>query len=174
MPSRRSVFGIVLALPGLLAGCGWTPLYANRATEPANADLRAIRVAPIPERVGQRLEIALRGSLNPDGIPTRQRYVLNTTLKVSLADLGIETQGLATRGEVDVVATVVLKRLETGKVLLTNTIRVSDSFDIGANGYANVVAQDDARTRSVEELRQEIIARLTMFMQRRHDPATGD
>ena len=30
----------------VLAGCGWAPLYANRETGPADADLRAIKVSP--------------------------------------------------------------------------------------------------------------------------------
>ena len=51
-----------------LSGCGWTPLYAE-SRGPASEELRAIRVDPIPERIGQRLEIALRNSLNPTGEP---------------------------------------------------------------------------------------------------------
>jgi LPS-assembly lipoprotein len=175
MLPRRTVIGFALVAAGVVSGCGWTPLYANRETGPGDVDLRAIRVAPITDRVGQRLELALRDSLNPSGVPTPQRYVLSTTLQTTLADLGIQSQGLASRGQVDVVATYTLKSIETGKMLLSNTVHVNDSFNIAANGYANVVAEDDARTRAVEELREEIIARLTMFMQRRRiDPASAD
>lgn len=171
MSLRRIAFALVLTVPGLCAGCGWTPLYADRTTTPASADLRAIKVAPITERIGQRLEMALRTSLNPNGIPTLPRYELKTTLAVARSDLGIQSQGLATRGQVDVIATYALIEIATKKALLTNTIHVSDSFDILANGYATVVTEDDARTRTVEELRGEIIARLTMFMQRQEDAA---
>jgi hypothetical protein len=62
----------------------------------------------------------------------------------------------------------VLSDITSNAELLRNTIHVADSFDILANEYATVVAEDDARTRAVEELRREIVARLTMFMQRRH------
>lgn len=167
MRLRRFAFVLALIAPGLSAGCGWTPLYADRATAPASVDLRAIKVDPITERIGQRLEMALRTSLNPSGIPTPPRYELKTTLAVSRSDLGIQSQGIATRGQVDVAATYVLIDIATKKSLLTNTLHVSDSFDILANGYATVVTEDDARTRTVEELRGEIVARLTMFMQRR-------
>ena len=51
-------------------GCGWTPLYADTETDAASQELRAIKVDPIPERIGQRLEMALRNSLNPTGEPT--------------------------------------------------------------------------------------------------------
>ena len=42
-----------------------------------------------------------------------------------------------------------------------------NSFDLEANEYTNVVAENDAGTRSVEELRRDIMTRLTLFMQRR-------
>src|SRR5579871_4138777 len=80
-----------LVLP--LSGCGWERLYADPATGPASADLRAIRVAPIAERIGQRLEMALRNALNPTGQPTPYRYTLATTLSYSLSNLGLQSQG---------------------------------------------------------------------------------
>ena len=43
----------------------------------------------------------------------------------------------------------------------------SESFDIVANEYASIVAEDDARTRAVEELRRDIVNRLTLFLQQR-------
>lgn len=171
MRLRRIALALALTAPGLAAGCGWTPMYADRATAPASVDLRSIKVDPISERIGQRLEMALRTSLNPNGIPTPARYELKTTLAVNRSDLGLQSQGLATRGQVDVTATYQLTEIATRKPLLTNTVHVSDSFDILANGYATVVTEDDARTRTVEELRGEIVARLTMFMQRQEAAA---
>jgi LPS-assembly lipoprotein len=165
--SRRPFLALLCGLPLLLAGCGWQPLYADPQTGPADADLRAIRVAPIPERIGQRLEIALRDALNPTGIPTPQRYVLHTTLTVTRADLGIQAQGLATLGQTDVYATFVLSEIKSGKELLTNTIHSANAFNIVPNGYATTVAQDDSDVRTVADLQREIVARLTLFMQRR-------
>lgn len=164
--TRRRVLGSALAGPLLLAGCGWTPLYADRQTTPADAELAAIKVGPIAERIGQRLELGLRESLDPSG-EVKKRYLLQTTLQTVRADLGVQSQGLGTRGKLDVTATFKLSDITSGAVLLTNTVHVADSFDIGANEYVTVVAEDDARVRSVEELRRDIVTRLTLFMQRR-------
>jgi LPS-assembly lipoprotein len=158
-----------LALP-LLAGCGWEPLYADPQTGPANADLRAINVLSIPERPGQMLEDGLRQSFNPDNIPTTTRYNLSVTLATVLQDMGIQSQGLGTRGEVQGTAVYRLIEAKTNKVLQTGAIHASDSFDIQANGYSTVVAQNDAKVRVVEEIRREMVARLTMFMQNK-EPA---
>jgi LPS-assembly lipoprotein len=148
-------------------GCGWEPLYGDIETDPASAELRAIKVDPIAERIGQRLAIALRNSLNPTGEPTTQRYQLSTTLTTYLSNLGIQSQGLATLGQIDAYATYKLVELKTGAVLLTNTVHVANSFDLNPNQYSTIVGEDDARNRSVAELDQEIVTRLTAFLQRR-------
>jgi LPS-assembly lipoprotein len=170
MIGRRSLLAALLAAPGILSGCGWEPLYADRETTAADADLRAIKVNPIPERVGQRLEMALRTSFNPTGEETKQRYSLSVVLTTALASLGVQSQGLGTRGIVQVYANYTLREIGTGGTLTTGSIHSADSFDIQANGYSTVVAQDDALTRSVEELCREIVARLILYLQRKAIP----
>ncbi|HYU12560.1 MAG TPA: LPS assembly lipoprotein LptE [Stellaceae bacterium] len=167
MPARRALVVLALGLVLALAGCGWTPLYADRATEPADEELRAIKVDPIPDRIGQRLAWALRESFNPTGVPTPQRYRLSTLLTTARADLGIQSTGLGSRGKFDANATFTLRDIKTGASLLAQLSHVSESFDIVANEYASIVAEDDARTRAVEELRRDIVARLTLFLQQR-------
>jgi LPS-assembly lipoprotein len=159
--------GLAAAAVQLVSGCGWAPLYADIKTEAASEELRAIKVDPIPERIGQRLEIALRNSLNPTGEPTPTRYRLNTTLVIVLGNLGIQSQGLATLGQLDAYATYRLIDLQTGGILLTNTVHVANSFDLNPNQYSTIVGEDDAGVRTVAELDQEIVSRLTLFMQRR-------
>jgi LPS-assembly lipoprotein len=165
MIARRRLFALSMALPMLVAGCGWEPLYGDRETQAAAASLRAIKVNPIPERVGQLLETGLRSSLNPAGDTTKPLYALMVTLQQSLYDSGIQSQGLGTRGEVHLTANYRLVELTTNKEVQTGFVHSSDTFDIQANGYSTVVAQNDAATRDVEEVRREIIARLTLYMQ---------
>jgi LPS-assembly lipoprotein len=172
MTGRRTFFGWALGMAlglglSVLGGCGWAPLYADPETGPADEELRAIRVAPISERIGQRLELALRESLNPTGEPTPQRYLLRTTLQTVRLDLGIQKQGFGTRGRIDAYGYFFLNDSKSGASLLSGSSHVSESFDILANEYSNVVAEDDARTRAVEEMRRDIVSRLTVFLQRR-------
>jgi LPS-assembly lipoprotein len=170
MPRRRALrlawLAIPLLLSSALSGCGWAPLYADPASGPADAALRAVRVAPIAERIGQKLELGLRESLNPSGESAKQRYLLRTTLIVQRTDLGILTQGAGTRGRLDVFADYILNDIVSGAQLTAGRSHVAESFDILANGYANVVAEDDARTRAIEELRRDLVERLTLFLQR--------
>ena len=167
MTTSRMLIALAAAAVGLLSGCGWSPLYADINTEAASEELRAIKVDPIAERIGQRLEIALRNSLNPTGEPTPPRYRLGTTIAIWLGNLGIQSQGLATLGQIDAYATFRLVDIQTGNVLLTNSVHVANSFDLNPNQYSTIVGEDDAGVRCVAELDQEIVTRLTLFMQRR-------
>ena len=168
MIARRSLLAVALAAAALgLSGCGWRPLYADRETGPGDAELRAIKVDPIPERIGQRLALALRESLNPDGVSAPQRYRLSILLTTARSDLGIQQTGLGSRGKLDATVTFWLRDIKTGTALLANSVHTSESFDILANNYASVVAEEDARIRAVEELRRDIVTRLTLFLQRR-------
>ena len=167
MPKRRLLLALPLGMVVALSGCGWAPLYADRESGPADENLRAIKVDPIPERIGQKLAWALRESFNPTGVSTPQRYRLRTLLTTARADLGIQSTGLGSRGKFDATATFTLIDIKTDAALMATTSHVSESFDILANEYASVVAEDDARTRSVEELRRDMVTRLTLFLQRR-------
>ncbi len=109
----------------------------------------------------------MRESLNPGGTPTPQRYALRVTLRTVRLDLGVLTQGIGTRGKLDVYANYVLNDIKTRTQIFAGASHVSESFDILANDYSNVVAEDDARARAVEELRGDIVAELTLFLQRR-------
>src|ERR1700722_11200016 len=111
------LFPICAALPAILTGCGWEPLYADQQTAAGSAELRAIKVNPITERIGQNLETGLRESLNPGHVPTKSLYLLKVTLSQSLQDLGIQSQGLGTRGEVHIQANYSLVEISTGKIL---------------------------------------------------------
>jgi LPS-assembly lipoprotein len=166
MSERRALLAVAAALA--LSGCGWQRLYADPEAGPASDDLRAIQVDPISAgRIGQRLEIALRDSLNPTGEPTAARYRLRTSLLTSLSSLGIESQGLGTLGKFDVTVTYYLSDIQSGNNLLTNTVHVFNTFDLNPNQYSTIVGEDDAAVRCAAELDQEIVTRLTLYMQRR-------
>ncbi len=167
MAAGRAVLALVLSLASPLSGCGWERLYADPETGPASAELRAIKVLPISERIGQRLEMALRNSLNPTGEPTPTRYVLSTTLVYSLSNLGLQSQGTSTLGQIDLHSTSNLTDIKTGQNLLQISLHEQNSFELNPNQYSTIVGEDDAKVRTIAELNQEIVRRLNLFMQER-------
>jgi LPS-assembly lipoprotein len=156
-----------------LTGCGWAPLYADRAAGPADRELAAIKVAPIPERIGQNLALGLRQRLNPTGEPVPARYLLRTVLQTSQLDLGIIQFGLGSRARFDVTANFTLIEIATGASLFSASSHSAESFDILVNYYANIVAEEDARLRAIEDIGRDMITKLTVFLQRRAAPAAS-
>jgi hypothetical protein len=164
---------LMAALSATASGCGWQRLYADPQSRAASADLRTIKVLPIPERMGQRMALALREALNPTGEPTPVRYTLRTALLFSLSSLGIQTQGTATLGKIDATATCFLVDNASGQNLTTFTSHDQNSFILNPNQYSTAVAEDDAQRRTAAELSQEIMLQLSLFMDRYagHRPA---
>ncbi len=166
--TRRALLSTAIAVfLAPLAGCGWAPLYADRAAGPADKDLAAIKVAPIPERIGQTLALELRQWLNPNGDPVPSRYVLRTLLQTTRFDLGILSIGTGTRARFDAVATFTLIDLATGSQLFTASTHTGESFDILSNYYSDVVAEQSVRERAAKEISRNIVTQLTAFLQRR-------
>jgi LPS-assembly lipoprotein len=149
-----------------LTGCGWAPLYANRAAGPADKELAAIKVAPIPERIGQTLALELRQWLNPNGEPVPSRYLLRTLLQTTRFDLGILSIGVGTRARFDAVANFTLIDIATGVPLFAATTHTGESFDILSNYYSDVVAEEAVRQRAAKEISRDIVTQLTAFLQR--------
>ena len=154
---------LLVMLP--LAACGFHPLYAESrrvADEPA---LAAIKVMPIADRIGQQLELSLREQLNPRGLSLEPRYQLGVTLAVSRVDLGIQRDATATRGQVNVTATIVLADAKTAKVLYRAAAHSLSTFNVVNDAFAAQVAQDDSDSRTVRDLADEIRTRVAIFLQ---------
>lgn len=163
--ARRALLLAALALAPALAGCGFRPLYAERAAamDPA---LAAVRVEPISDRIGQQLEITLRDGFNPTGVGTSAQYSLRVTLTTYRREIGIRTDGTASRVQFDVYANYTLTRLADAVVLLTATTRSTNGVDITNNEYATVVAEDSSRERAVREIGTEIQTRVAVALKR--------
>ena len=154
---------LLLMLP--LAACGFHPLYAESrrvADEPA---LAAIKVLPIADRMGQQLELSLREQFNPRGLSLEPRYQLSVTLSVYRADLGIQRDATATRGQVNVTAIIVLSEAKTAKVVYRGSAHSLSAFNVVDDAYAAQVAQDDSDSRTVRDLADEIRTRVAIFLQ---------
>jgi LPS-assembly lipoprotein len=161
-PARRALF--LLPLFAILAGCGFHPLYAPRGPNDWDPDLAAIDVARITDRQGQILALALRENLNPGGVSAAKRWSLQTALRVTRADLGIQRNATATTSEITVSATFTVFDIKTGApVYSTSSIAVGD-FDHVQDAYATQVAADAARDRALREVADDITFRLAIFV----------
>ncbi len=162
----EAVRRVALLLVGLaaLAGCGFHPLYSEKSRTADEPFLAAIKVAPIPNRVGQMLEFALRDELNPRGLAVPPRYVLNVTLVVYSADQGLQRDATATSGLVNITAYFSLTETKTNKNIYASRTASTAAFDVTNDSFSAVVAGEDATARNVLDISHEIRVRLALFL----------
>jgi LPS-assembly lipoprotein len=162
--SRRSLLALGL-LP--LAACGFHPLYSEAVQREENPQLAGIIVEPIPDRYGQQLELALREALNPEGLNVKPLYRLVVGVQVQRIDLGIQRDATSTRGRVEAYATLTLVDVKTHRRIYASRTQSTSAFNVLQDAYAAEVAEEDARTRTVQDLTDQIRLRLALFLRDR-------
>ena len=164
--------GLLLAAALLLAGCGFHPLYAHHGKSGFDADLASIKVNTISDRQGQLLAIALRDGLNPTGVRVDTRYTLDVQLKSIRQDVALRSDGTASRSEIAMTATFVLKDARANTSVLQGTTHSVSSYDVLTDNYATVVASQNAEQRTVQEVGDDILVRLQLYMSKHRSAPT--
>lgn len=164
-PGRAAAaLALALTVAGL-PGCGFQPLYGGR-DEPNGAvtkEMSEILVMPIADRTGQKMHNMLRDNLNPLGQPAEPQYGLNVTLKETTEDLGIRKDATATRANLTMEANYSLFSYQDKSTLFRGRSTSTNSYDILDSQYATQVAEDDARTRALQQLSEEMKIRLAIY-----------
>ncbi len=159
--SRRGILAALAAAP--LAGCGFHPLYGGHTAGEYDPRLATIKVAPIQDREGQLLELALREKLNPRGVALPTRYILSVDLALNRADLGIQRNATSTRSEINATASYTLKG---DGINISGSSRTVSAFNLQDDAWAATVAENDARERAIEDLADAIYMQLSLWSQR--------
>lgn len=162
---RNALRLILLCLLLPLAGCGFQPLYGSKAEGGSGAAvaLNQVAIANIPNRDGQVLRNLLTDRLYQNGKPTEPLYRLAVELRQSETALGIRRDATASRTRLDTLAHYVLRRVSDDKVLIDSNAETSVSFNQLVAQYATVTARDDARSRALHELSEQIVTRLALY-----------
>jgi LPS-assembly lipoprotein len=162
---RRRLF--VFATLAALAGCGFQPMYAERATGSVNDDLQAVRIAPLPQRSGQILHNYLRDDINPYGQPATPAYELRIGLAETTDDSGIRRDETASREIITMRAAFELVDLRADAVVFQGQARTSTAYNILDDRFASIISADDARDRALRELSADIKLRLAAYFSAR-------
>lgn len=161
-----------LSLTLALAACGFHPLYGDYKSSVPEADFASVYIAPISDRSGQQLRNFLIQRLNFSGQPARPLYTLTITLSLQGSGLALARDNTTTRASLTGTAHYTITDTATGKVIERGTSRATDSYDVLVSDYATLSARDDANTRVLRELSDDIQTRLAVFLNRK-SPAAG-
>lgn len=157
----------------LLAGCGFRPMDASEPGPAAQADPAGIiaadevRVARIPDRLGQLVHNALTARLNPNGPPDEPAYELSVKVRETIRETGFRLDETATRANLELDARYELLDLETGARLIHGRMNSINSANILDEPYATVVVERDARERGAEDLAEKIARDIASWLRTR-------
>jgi len=152
-----------LALIGLLAACGFHPLYGRPASDADVApQLAQIFIEPIADRIGQVLHNQLRDRLTPRGVPREARYRLNVALDFARSPVALQKDQSVTRVNLTVRANYVLSDAQSGSTVSSGTTRSVAAFNVVRSDFATLSAERDAERRAVRDLGDEISTRLAV------------
>jgi LPS-assembly lipoprotein len=162
---RKGLVALALVGAGLaLAGCGFTPLYADRGVV---TNLAAIDVVAPQGRTGFLLRQHLDDAFAKNrGGPAK--YSMRLALSEARYPRGIRTDNVATRYEYVLTADYTLANLPAGDVAKTGRVRVELTYDSADQPYASIAAQQDAQDRAAEEAARRIQLELAAWL------ATGE
>lgn len=189
-PATRRGFLRAAALTGagLLAACGFRPLYGQSSTTAGSttsaggtvdAHLAAIRVkAPVWERsaspydaagsakydarTAQVLHNALRNALNPYGQPGNPAYELSMELSEKSNATLASDNGDIDRHDLVLKSHFRLGDIE-GRELLLQDLWVTSSYATVREPYLDIVSRNDARERAAKQMAEMLKLRLSAY-----------
>ncbi len=168
--SRRAL--LMLAGPGIAAGCGFQPVYmptASGQAGPAQRELSAINVSLIPDRPGQLLRQDLQERLASDRGDTPLRYDLAVSFSISGEGIAIESDNTATRVRLIGNAHWTLKARDSVQTQISSgSARAMDDFNVLNQQYfAADIDNEQVQRRLASALADQIAIQLGIFFRRR-------
>jgi LPS-assembly lipoprotein len=149
-----------LALAGGLSGC-FQPLYSEAAHPGLVADVRAIEVAPIQDRIGHYLADNLTSDLNGTGQMPPPKYRLTVTVSLGTVTPTVNSLiNVATSATVKGEAKFTLNKIDGGEEVLSGKAVAAAAYDRSQQRYNDLRAERDAEIRLARALSSEISLRV--------------
>jgi LPS-assembly lipoprotein len=152
-----------------LSACGFQPVYGTHQTEDGVSvadDLNNIAIGNIPDKNGQTLRNALIDRMYGSGRPAQPAYTLNVKIHSAEEDLGILADATTTRALMNMYADYTLTDAQ-GKVVLTGAAHSVAGFDLLNQMYDTVASRQDANDRTLHEVSEQIVNRLSLYFSER-------
>ena len=143
----------------LFNNCGYTPVYSKKNNE----DLIAISVKNIKNRPGQILRNSLMNKINPENKRVISKYRLTIEISESQNNLAYRQDMSATRTDLEIDAKYILTNIKNGNILIDSSTKSISSFDVVESVYATIVAEKDAREKSLQDISDQIYTTLIIF-----------
>ena len=149
----------------MFSSCGYEPIYSKNIN--TNKELLSISIKNIKNRPGQILRNTLLNQLNPERERVIIKYRLIIKISESRTDLGYRRDMSATRADLEVIAKYFLKNAKNDEIILKEDVKSISSFDVVESVYATLVAEKDAREKSLKIISDNIYTNLVIFFKKK-------
>jgi len=162
--SRLLLIGLVTFSMLSLSACGYRPLYGKASLNPATeANLAAIEIAPLYERIGQMLHTELGRKLYPRGQARAATHTLRVKISEGTSHLAVAKNTTATRANYRLVANYSLVRKSDGREVISKSLFSTVSYNILSSDYANSIAAKNAQERAVNDVSEQLARRMAVY-----------
>ncbi|HET6522610.1 MAG TPA: LPS assembly lipoprotein LptE [Geminicoccaceae bacterium] len=178
-PRRRALLlALLLTAAAGLGGCGCRPIYGRDpemaaagapGDRPVRAEMAAVRVVGLNDRLGQALYNDLLDELNPAGIEVSPRYDLVVRTSRGTQALAIQLDNQITRYNLTLAAAFQLRRRADNRPLYRSTVRRVASYNVRREPFATLIAEQDAERRAAREVSEDIGRQLAVLFARGFD-----
>jgi len=158
----------LVACLAVLAGCGFHPRYGNYGSAAYDERLAAIKVQPIPDRIGQMLANYLRDSFNPGDVSVPQRYTLTVSMSSGYQDLVLRNDGTPSRRQFNANAHFVLTPVDPKLPSFQGNSQLVDSYDVGEDPFTTVSEDRNEWSRAATQMGEDIRDQIVAFLERQH------
>ena len=169
----RTLLIVAVALFSGLAvsACGYRPLYGQAATNPkVEANMSAVSIAHISDRIGQKMHTELERRLHPRGTAAMTTHSLRVSLSESSSNFGVARDTSATRADLRLTAKYSLIRNDDSRQVASGSLFAVVSHNILGSDYATLVAGNDARDRAIVDMGEQLERRMAIYFTNPTEP----
>ena len=144
----------------LLSACGFEPVYGSKSGA-MRSEFSAIEISVIPDRSGQVVRNHLIDRLHQRGADANPQYRLDISpIRESIVEIGFDRDDEASRAQMREETTLNLIDTQTGKAVLTRTVRTTTGYNILEGQFTTFVSRRDARDQALRALSERIVTQL--------------
>jgi LPS-assembly lipoprotein len=169
----------IVALALFCGACGWRPLYAPVSTAdagPVQRNLAAINVAPMPERNGQLLRLALQQRFERFGIAEPQKYDLAVSFGIAGDGIAIQPDNSVTFTRLTGTASwTLLAQTPQRTTLASGTARDIDGLNVIDQQYFAADLQGQVvQQRIADNIADSIAQQLAAYFERQRQSLAAE
>ena len=101
--------------------------------------------------------------INPENKRVISKYRLTIEISESQNNLAYRQDMSATRTDLEIDAKYILTNIKNGNILIDSSTKSISSFDVVESVYATIVAEKDAREKSLQDISDQIYTTLIIF-----------